>query len=251
MSKLGVQEIKNLAKQIIEESRGGIRFSEIIQKIVDQFPDTSRNTISGTIYNLDIQFPNEVIKPTRGLYLWKANDNYESPSQPPEELKKIKEKDFYIPFADWLKNELDEVTESVEVGGAPFKAKWGTPDVLGVYKPLASNLVKFPIEIISAEIKTDISQPVVAFGQAVAYRLFSHKSYIVMPSSMSEEDKSRLDSLCMLYGIGFVLFDLNPNNPNFSIRVRAQKFLPDMFYVNDLAEKIKSYNPDKFQKLFG
>ncbi len=73
------------------------------------------------------------------------------------------------------------------------------------YKPLASNLIKFPIEIVSAEVKTDPTQPVVAFGQAIAYRLFSAKTYIAMPTSMTLEDQSRLESLCMLFGVGLVL----------------------------------------------
>jgi len=62
---------------------------------------------------------------------------------------------------------------------------------VGIYKPLASNLIKFPIEIVSAEIKIDPQQPVVAFGQAVAYRLFSTKPYIAMPGLSPK--KTRVD----------------------------------------------------------
>jgi hypothetical protein len=116
---------------------------------------------------------------------------------------KIKESEFYGPFAEWLKNDLDEVTEVVSLGGAGLKSKWGTPDVVGIYKPLASNLIKFPLEIVSAEIKIDPQAPVVAFGQAVAYRLFSTKTYIAMPTTLTEEDQSRLESLCMLLGWGW------------------------------------------------
>ena len=132
------------------------------------------------------------------------------------------EVDFYDPFAEWLKNDLDEVTAVSSLGGAGLKSKWGTPDVVGVYKPTASNLIKFPLEIVSAEIKISPQVPVVAFGQAVAYRLFSTKTYVVMPSSLSEEDLSRLESLCMLFGIGLVIFDLDLKKPQFSIRVRAR-----------------------------
>jgi hypothetical protein len=82
---------------------------------------------------------------------------------------KVQESDFYEPFAQWLKADLDEVTVVSSLGGAGLKSKWGTPDVVGIYKPLASNLIKFPIEIVSAEIKIDPQAPVVAFGQAVAY----------------------------------------------------------------------------------
>jgi len=49
---------------------------------------------------------------------------------------KVKESDFYQPFADWLRNDLDEVTEVASLGGAGLKSKWGTPDVVGIYKPL-------------------------------------------------------------------------------------------------------------------
>src|SRR6185295_15989095 len=108
----------------------------------------------------------------------------------------------------------------------------------------------FPIEIVSAEIKIDPQQPVVAFGQAVAYRLFSTKTYIAMPTTLTEEDQSRLEALCMLFGVGLVLFDLNPGAPNFTIRVRAQKFNPDMFYVNEFADRMRHLDPEKFESLF-
>jgi hypothetical protein len=91
---------------------------------------------------------------------------------------------------------------------------------------------------------------VVAFGQAVAYRLFSHKTYVAMPSTLTEGDKDRLESLCMLYGIGLALFELDPAEPRFVIRVRAQRFSPDMFYVNQVADQLRSADPATFNKLF-
>ena len=116
----------------------------------------------------------------------------------------------------------------VPLGGAGLKSKWGTPDVVGTYKPLASDLIKFPIEIVAAEVKIDPQAPVVAFGQSVAYRLFSTKTYIAMPTKLTAEDMARLESLCMLFGVGLVLFDLNKDAPGFSIRMRAQRFFPDV-----------------------
>ncbi len=48
-----------------------------------------------------------------------------------------------------------------------------------------------------------------------------------------QEDLSRLDALCLIFGIGLVLFDnQNPKEPKFDIRVRPLKHEPDMFYVN-------------------
>ncbi len=136
------------------------------------------------------------------------------------------------------------------LGGAGLKNKWGTPDVVGVYKPMAYDLIKFSMEIVSAEIKTDPQQSITAFGQAVAYRLFSAKSYIAMSSAISGEDRSRLESLCMLFGIGLAIFEPDPKNPEFTISVRAQRFVPDMFYVNEFAERLSKHNREVFNHLF-
>jgi hypothetical protein len=142
------------------------------------------------------------------------------------------EEKFYEPFADWLRVDADEVVESMTLGGASFKSKWGTPDVVGAYKPRKSDFVQFDLEIVTAEIKIDPSQSVVALGQVCAHRLFSYK--IVMPRSVAPDDQDRLETLCSIYGVGLVLFDLNPDTPDFQIAVKAQRFQPDMFDTNEL-----------------
>jgi hypothetical protein len=252
MAKLNTHQIRELAREIIANRAGGIRYSELHQQIAAQHPETPSNTIQGAIWDLHLRFPQEISKPSRGLFVPVAGVSLEKGAvdQSKPEVPKYKEDDFYEPFADWLKNDLDEVTDAAPLGGAAMGKKWGTPDVVGVYKPLASNLIKFPVEIVSAEIKADPSQPVTAFGQAIAYRLFSTKTYIAMPVSMTLEDLSRLEALCMLFGVGLVLFETNAEKPNFQIRVRAQRFSPDMFYVNEFAERLKEFDPEKFEELF-
>ena len=250
------KQIKELAKSIVASNPGGIRFSSLVKQILQQHPETPENTIHGSVWDLDKTFPNEVGKPSRGLFTpieQKENDSVSLGSTEqvaPTTGVKVKESDFYEPFAEWLKNDLDEVTDVASLGGAGLKSKWGTPDVVGTYKKLPGNVIEFPIEIVSAEIKIDPLAPVVAFGQAIAYRLFSTKTYIAMPTTLTEEDKSRLESLCMLFGVGLVLFDLNKDAPEFSIRVRAQRFSPDMFYANEFADRLKQHNPMIFKELF-
>jgi len=227
-----------------------------VHKISEENPETPGNTVIGSLGNLEGKFPNEIAKPSRGLYTPVAKSGndagaIEGADQVAATGVKVRESDFYETFAQWLKNDLDEVTEVASLGGAGLKSKWGTPDVIGVYKPLASNLIKFGLEIVSAEIKIDPQQPVVAFGQAVAYRLFSTKTYIAMPTTLTEEDQGRLESLCMLFGVGLVLFDLNTDTPQFSTRVRAQRFSPDMFYVNEFADRLKLHDSEVFEELFG
>ena len=102
------------------------------------------------------------------------------------------------------------------------------------------------------ERKIDPSQSVVAFGQAIAYRLFATRVSVVMPTTLSAEDLSRLESLCQLFGIGLVLFSpQDPVEPDFQIRVRSQAFRPDMYYTNEFARRLHEIAPDKFDTLFG
>lgn len=65
-----------------------------------------------------------------------------------------------------------------------------------------------------------------------AYKLFSHKVYLIIPEE-AEQEIARIESLCMTFGIGLILFNKNdPNNPDFEIRTRALKNDPDYYYVN-------------------
>lgn len=250
MAKLSVQQIRERAKQIVQESATGIRYSDLVRRLCEEHPETPKNTVQGSVWDLDTRFPDLIHKPSRGLFVpLQKSDVSSAPVTEP--IKIPTEEEFYAPFADWLKNELDEVTVAEPIGGAGFQKKWGTPDVVGVYKPLASHRIKFDLEIVSAEIKVNPDQPVVAFGQAVAYRLFSSKSYVVMPNSISPEDYGRLEALCMLFGIGLVVFNPNVKEPDFSIRVRAQRFSPDMFYVNEFADRLYQLDPALFNRLFG
>jgi hypothetical protein len=203
--------------------------------------------IQNSISQLPRAFPSDIEKPAPGLYTKVGpRPGQETPTTPSR-----REEDIYGPFADWLKNDLEEVTAAASLGGAMMRTKWGTPDVVGIYRPSAGSVVRFQPEIVAAEIKIDGSQTITAFGQAVAYRLFAAKSFMVMPSTMGIDDSSRLEALAMHFGIGLVLFDPSEVAPRFSIRVRAQRFVPDMYYVNEFADRLRTSDPEMFNSLFG
>ena len=97
-----------------------------------------------------------------------------------ETASEIQEGHFYEPFAEWITNELEECTKAIPLGGSRFKDKWGTPDLVGIREPRKSDIIKSPTEIVSAELKIDRAGLITAFGQACAYKIFSHRSYIVV-----------------------------------------------------------------------
>jgi hypothetical protein len=239
------EQIQKKALELIAAQPAGIRYSQLTNLIHEAMPEIPVNTIHGNIWNLDAIFPHKVAKPARGVF--QAVEFREAEAQPEQavaseeaEAAEIGEEEFYEPFADWLKNELEECTKVVSLGGSRFRDKWGTPDVIGIREPRPSDIVKPPIEIVAAELKLDRQNLIVAFGQACSYKLFSHRSYIVVPKESSEDDVARLDVLCRTLGVGLILFDAaTPSAPQFEIRVRAAKHEPDMFYVNKYMKLIE------------
>ncbi|HWQ90517.1 MAG TPA: hypothetical protein VN673_02510 [Clostridia bacterium] len=242
------KRIQDKALQLLSDFPQGLRHSELCAKVAGWDPKLNSNTIKRQCFELDRTYSDRVYKPSKGFYRLienKPSDESASPAVPaeveserslfpgPVQPRRPREEDFYQPFADWLTDDLEDTTRAIALGGNKFKDKWGTPDVIGKRESRHSDIVKGPIEIVSAEIKTDTLQLITAFGQACAYRIFSHKVYLVVPNSSSEEDLDRLDSLCMIYGIGLVTFDAtNPSALDFRIMTRAARHEPDLFYTN-------------------
>ena len=232
------------AKELLAASPPGVRFSELVALLQKEFPEDPYGTITGTVWNLDTRFPQEIYKPSRGLFrLTKHRTDSAPPPEPvsgtPPAAGVIREAEFYSSFSDYLVNELEECTTAIPLGGNRFGSKWGTPDVFGIFRSRESDIVKTPLEVVSAEVKIDTSQLITAFGQACAYKLFSHRSYLVIPRGSQPEDIARLDALRVIFGIGLILFDAtNLKVPDFEIRVRASKHEPDSFYINQCVRQV-------------
>ncbi|MCX7022006.1 MAG: hypothetical protein NTW26_07010, partial [bacterium] len=190
--------IKEKALQLLEKHQEGLRYSELVKMISEGNASLKINTIRGNIWKLDQS--NEVYKPIKGLFrLIKFKPTEEELSEPTEEdtqpigpedtdTKEVKEEDFYEPFADWLTKEIEDTTKAISLGGNVLKDKWGTPDVIGIFEYKDRAIIKPTAEVVTAEIKLDSSQLITAFGQACAYKLFSHKVYLVVPKQSKKED---------------------------------------------------------------
>ena len=231
------ERIAEKAFAALEAAPEGLRYSDLVRAVMQEDGSFKQNTVHGNIWNLDERFPDRVYKPSRGLFRltkFRAADTDQLKEDLiPKQAVRIKEEDFYEAFADWLVNEMEECTKAIPLGGNRFRDKWGTPDVIGKRESKRSDIIQAPVEIVSAEVKPDIYQLVTAFGQACAYCLFSHKVYLVISNKAPDDEVARLDALCQVFGLGFVLFDSdNPKDPRFTIRARPRYLQPDLFYAN-------------------
>jgi hypothetical protein len=243
------EKIIKKAYEILENQPNGIRYADLIRKISEELPEIKINTIHGTVWEfkqkIDKGQIKDVLRPEKGLYILKKY--FKEGEIKDETRKEIREEDFYKPFADYLVNDLEECTKAIPLGGNRFQDRWGTPDVIGTYRILGLGHIQPPIEIVSAEIKIDIGQLITSFGQACSYKLFSHKVYLVIPKEANGADIKRVESLCLKFGIGLILFDRNnKENPAFEILTRAIKNEPDYFYLNKYLKLIE----DKIIELF-
>lgn len=230
------ERVREKAIEILRSKSQGVQYSKLAKDIKEALPEIPIKTIYSAMWNLDAVKPDEVYKAGRGLFrhvsFKEAQVTTPSVITPSAPLP-ISESEFYQSFADYLVGDLEECTKAIPLGRNLFRDKWGTPDVIGLEKSKASDIVKREMVIISAEIKADTQGLIEAFGQACAYKSFSHKTYIVVPKNSNVDDKSRLESLCLIFGIGLIFFDsTSTENPDFEIRVRAHRHEPDMFYVN-------------------
>jgi hypothetical protein len=122
------EKIRELAKSIVLSKPGGIRYGALVGEISQQAPETTKKDIQWSIWDLDRRFPKEISKPTRGLFVAAGQTENEaggSTEQVAPAGSTIKEADFYEPFADWLKNDLEFCT----FGIFPSLALMGFPNI--------------------------------------------------------------------------------------------------------------------------
>ena len=238
--------IINKTIEVIKTHPEGIHYAELMREVSRQlkplYDKVKPGNVDSFVWDIHEQFPDLICKPARGLFIhtkYMKNGEVIAPEQIISEIP-IKEEDFYKPFADWLVKDLEECIKAIPLGRNIFKDRWGTPDVIGMQESRKSDIIKFETKIISAEIKLDRSELIKAFGQACAYKLFSHKVFLVIPKNSSQQIISRLDALSLIEGLGLVLYDsTNDENPQFEIRSRPKWNIPDMFYVNKYLKLIE------------
>jgi hypothetical protein len=231
------EKIIDLCIKALDENPSGLRFAELSNYVKTHLdPTIKRGNIAANLVKMVDFSDGKIKKVDKGFYQMASNINSEIKVSLP--ATKIRESDFYEKFAEYLENDLEDCTKAIDLGGAGFGDKWATPDVIGVLRSKPSDTFKFEPEIVAAEIKTATNDLITALGQACSYRLFAHRTYIVIPKQAQKNDIDRLVSLCQIFGIGLIVFDVeNRETPSFQVMTRASTHKPDMYYLNHYLSK--------------
>ena len=257
------QKVYKHMKAILARHPEGMRAKTLADEIYRKLPDDRHNSIWAQLSMVTDAHPNKfhkVSEPGAAYYFLSTAGNIEMPlprgtSKPLSSRKtnsrastsrKFSEKDYYKPFARYLEygddDNLNVCTKAIPLGRNVFGNQWNTPDVIGLFKPRANDVIDFSTEVVSTEIKIDGTQVMNGFGQACAYRLFSHRIYLVIPKTAKV---TRIEELCRVLGLGLVYLDTEAAekqgeiiNSMFDAQLLAQKHEPNMFYVNEYLKKI-------------
>ncbi len=244
------KNIRDKAYEFIQNSPDGIRYSELVAKIRNEFPKYKEGTIAVQVTDLpsSTDYGRSIERVDRGIYKPKSagsSGKVISASGTTRTAVRNEEK-FYAEFARFVRDDLVECTHAVKYGNNRLQndKKWFNPDIVGFYHAgLAGTYQRAP-DIVTGELKTSTAykDAIEGFAQAAAYRLFSHKSYLALPKEMSSDDIDVVESLCIQFGLGFVLFNRrDPQNAQFTLRNRALWHEPNIAYLNKYGQKIIEY----------
>ncbi len=169
--------------------------------------------------------------------VWEDIKKFEASFEPKDNVVE-NESQLYEKVAQWIAKDIG-LSEEDEVyyGNIHSPLKWGNPDVVGVRK-----LEGKPSYVIAAEVKNTISTRLVfeGFGQACAYKLFSHMQYLVIPADVEEETLMRLKSLCRKVQVRLVVFTAeNPEKITFTLEEGAKDEPPDPKLMKEFLEKLR------------
>lgn len=83
------KRIQDKAVELIRAHPDGIRWSELIRKLQEAFPETPENTLQGSTWNLHIIRNSEIYKPTRGLFKFRTPTESQPASIPIEPVTTV------------------------------------------------------------------------------------------------------------------------------------------------------------------
>ena len=240
-------------RQIIEEfiigylrEHGPSKRTTLIAQGQAKFPSEKRKNIDWSVSQLSIA--NKILRLERGV--WGLPSDTTDISSPVltkkiyiDKGKEKGEEKVYEPFARWLELE-EECTRAMPFGGGKRKSPWTNPDVIGAIKVPKMSWYRGDeiVSFVSAEVKeeTNALEIMKGFGQACAYLRFSHRVYLVLPTTVDDYDQAKIEALCSIVGLGLVYYDPKKlDDGDFEIRQRPKSSEPEVRALNEFLAELQ------------
>lgn len=149
-----------------------------------------------------------------------------------------RESHFYAPTVTAALGQ-DILTAATVIGGALTNWAYGTPDIVGIIQP--SSLVRplsLPSEVVAIEIKhgTKLHSLVTGLAQAIRYKRFAHRGYLVVHPHGEGKIPNWLEGQCRHSGVG--LCELDADEATLRIIADAPSNTPDLRLLSEFIRKL-------------
>lgn len=132
--------------------------------------------------------------------------------------------------------------------------RWTRPDVVLIAIQTFPYVPDKVFEVITFEIKPDLSTALDGVFEAAAHSAFAHRSYLAFPDSNDYDDNplyNRISDECERFGLGLILFEDINNWDTYNFEVSAKRSNPDPQAVNDFIKgQISEKGREELQRWF-
>ena len=121
-------KVREAVIKILGDNSGGLRHGELVEGVEELLDGVPHGTVIGNLRQMTVNNDDpEVYKPDRGFYRLRAVDEEDVDKEIAQVIadKKVSEEAFYQPFAEWLRDELNECTEAIELGRQQRRQEMG------------------------------------------------------------------------------------------------------------------------------
>lgn len=157
----------------------------------------------------------------------------------------------YVPDND-LKPWICEITAFQ--GRRNTGGRWTRPDVVLIAIQTFPYVPDKVFEVITFEIKPDLSTALDGVFEAAAHSAFAHRSYLAFPDSKEYDENplfDRINDECERFGLGLILFEDINNWDTYDFQVSAKRLNPDPQAVNNFVKgQISEKGREEIQRWF-
>ena len=248
-----VKELRKEALGIVERTPGGIGHLELIDRLLERKPRRRRDEVRQVVARLDQDFDRRIFRLPGGTILsldeFKA-DYARDASQSP--IHNLPDEATVYPLC--LQFVLDQrLVDRCEIT-ADFKptVAGNGPDLLGIQFDHETAEHHAQKELVAFEVKTTSNAGAVrgAMWQALSYKVFAHRAYVIMPTPKLSKQVEVLESRCYHHGIGLIYLDLKTDPFALTVRFPSRSEFPHMAMTRLVKAELAKQLPTQYDSLF-
>lgn len=248
-----VKDLRKEALGIVERTPGGIGHLELIDRLLERQPRRRRDEVQQVVARLDEDFDRRIFRLPGGtiVSLDEFRADYARDTSPSPIQEMPDEATVYPACRQFLLDQRLVDRCEITADFKPIVAGNG-PDLLGIQFDHEMAEHHAQRELIAFEVKVTSNAGAVrgALWQALSYKVFAHRAYVIMPRPKLSKQTEVLESRCYHHGIGLIYLDLKAAPVALDIRFPSRSEFPHMAMTRLVKAELLKQLPTQYASLF-